>query len=99
MSDTALRTQLARLLDWEEAHVGFERAVNGIPVDKRYVRPPGFEHTAWDLLEHLRIAQADILDFCANASYEHLLAWPADYWPKAPATPAGVRTKMGRGNV
>jgi hypothetical protein len=36
----------------------------------------------WDLLEHMRIAQRDILDFCVNASYEHRLKWPADYWPK-----------------
>src|SRR6185436_8592992 len=83
--DDPLRAQLARLLDWEEAHVGFERAVEGVPADKYNVRPPGFEHTAWELLEHLRIAQADILDFCVNPSYQHLLAWPADYWPKAPA--------------
>jgi uncharacterized damage-inducible protein DinB len=83
--DDPLRAQLARLLDWEEAHVGFERAVEGVPADTYNVRPAGFEHTAWELLEHLRIAQADILDFCVNASYQHLLAWPEDYWPKTPA--------------
>jgi len=83
--DNALREQLIRILDWEEAHVGFERAVAGIPAGTRNARPAGFEHTAWELLEHLRIAQLDILDFCVSAKYEHALAWPADYWPKAPA--------------
>ena len=79
----ALRTQLAHILDWEEAHVGFDKAVAGIPADKRAVRPAGFEHSAWDLVEHLRIAQADILDFCLNPKYSHDLAWPGDYWPKS----------------
>src|SRR5436305_173756 len=79
----ALRTQLIRILDWEEAHVGFDKAVAGIPANQRTVLPVGFEHSAWDLVEHLRIAQADILDFCLNAVYSHDLAWPRDYWPKA----------------
>ena len=79
----ALRTQLIRLLDWEEAHVGFDKVVGGIPADQRTVLPAGFEHSAWDLVEHLRIAQADILDFCLNAKYSHDLAWPGDYWPKS----------------
>ena len=82
----ALRTQLIRILDWEEAHVGFDKAVAGIPADKRAVVPAGFDHSAWDLVEHLRIAQADILDFCLNAKYSHDLAWPGDYWPKAQPT-------------
>ncbi len=79
----AVRAHLVRVLDWEEAHVGFEKASAGIPADKRAVVPAGFEHSAWDLLEHLRIAQADILDFCLNPAYKHELAWPADYWPKS----------------
>ena len=84
-NDSALREQLVRLLDWEEAHVGFDKAVDGIPEDKRGVRVPGFEHTPWQLIEHLRIAQKDLLDFCENATYVHALAWPQDYWPKDPA--------------
>ena len=47
--------------------------------------PPGFEHSPWQLLEHLRIAQEDILDFCLNEKYVHDLTWPDDYWPKAKA--------------
>jgi uncharacterized damage-inducible protein DinB len=84
-SDTALRNHLARILDWEEAHVGFDKAIAGIPAEKRGARAPGFEHSPWQLLEHIRIAQDDILDFCVNPAYEHHLEWPDDYWPAAPA--------------
>ena len=82
-----VREHLVRVLDWEEAHVGLEKAVAGIPVHARGVCPPGFEHSAWHLLEHIRIAQDDILDFCVNGTYVHTMTWPGDYWPKTPAPP------------
>jgi len=90
MSDSPdpLRAYLARILDWDEAHVGFDAAVGGIPDDKRGARARGFEHSPWQLLEHMRIAQKDILDFCVNARYVHELKWPDDYWPGQPAPPA-----------
>ena len=81
------RDHLVRALDWEEAHVGFDKAVDGIPPDKRGARAPGFGHSPWELLEHMRIAQEDILDFCVNANYEHTMKWPDDYWPQQPAPP------------
>jgi hypothetical protein len=56
-STDPLRAQLARILDWDEAHVGFEKAIDGIPADKRGSVPPGFEYSIWQLLEHLRLAQ------------------------------------------
>jgi len=87
MPDHALREQLARLLDWEDAHVGFDKAVDGIPVEKRAACAPGFEHSPWQLIEHLRLAQEDILDFCLNPKYVHNLQWPDDYWPE-PAPPS-----------
>jgi uncharacterized damage-inducible protein DinB len=83
----ALRDHLVRALDWEEAHVGFDKAIDGIPADKRGTRAAGFEHSPWQLLEHMRIAQEDILDFCVNANYEHSMKWPDDYWPKQPVPP------------
>lgn len=86
-STDALRDHLVRALDWEEAHVGFDKAVDGIPPDKRGARARGFEHSPWQLLEHMRIAQEDILDFCVNANYEHNMKWPDDYWPTEPAPP------------
>ena len=79
----ALRAQLVRILDWEEAHVGFDRAIDGIPAAKRGARAQGFEHSSWQLLEHMRLAQDDIFDFCVNPKYVHSLRWPDDYWPDA----------------
>ena len=82
-----LRDHLVRALDWEEAHVGLDKALAGIPPDKRGARPAGFEHSAWQLLEHIRIAQDDILAFSVDADYEHALNWPDDYWPRKAAPP------------
>jgi uncharacterized damage-inducible protein DinB len=87
-SISAFRDHLVRVLDWEEAHVGFDKAVNGIPPGKQGARAAGFEHSPWQLLEHLRIAQEDILDFCVNSAYEHQRTWPDDYWPTDPAPPS-----------
>jgi uncharacterized damage-inducible protein DinB len=84
----AFRDHFERVLDWEDAHVGFDKAVDGVPPDARGARPAGFEHSPWQLLEHIRIAQEDILDFCVNAAYEHTMKWPEDYWPKDPAPPS-----------
>ena len=83
MREDAIRDHLVRVLDWEEAHVGFDKAIDGIPADKRGVKAPGFEYSAWQLLEHMRLAQDDILDFCVNPTYVHSLKWPDDYWPAA----------------
>src|SRR5258708_1237670 len=79
--DKALRAQLVKLLAFKEAHVGFDRAVKGIPARLRGMLPQGAEHSLWQLVEHLRIAQADILEFCLTATYKHK-KWPDDYWPK-----------------
>ena len=87
-STAAFRVQLARLLDWEEAHVSFDKAVEGIPPDARGARAAGFEHSPWQLLEHIRMAQDDILDFCVNSAYKHTMKWPDDYWHKDPAPPS-----------
>jgi hypothetical protein len=81
---------LLRVLDWEEAHVGFDKAVDGIPADQRGFRAAGFEHSPWQLLEHMRLAQKDLLDFCVNAQYVHALKWPEDYWPQSPAPPGAT---------
>jgi uncharacterized damage-inducible protein DinB len=85
-SDTALRAQLAAMLSWKDAHVDLQTAIDGIPPELRGRRPAGAPHSAWELLEHLRIAQHDILDFCINADYEEM-KWPGDYWPST-AEPA-----------
>ena len=86
-SSDLLREQLVRLLDWEDAHAGFDTAVDGVPLERQGAVAAGFEHTPWQLLEHMRIAQNDLLDFCLNPRYAHELAWPEDYWPRDPAPP------------
>jgi uncharacterized damage-inducible protein DinB len=83
----AVRDHLARLLDWEDAHATFDKAVAGVPARARGAIPAGFEHSVWQLLEHIRIAQDDILDFCVNDHYAHTRTFPDDYWPKDPAPP------------
>jgi hypothetical protein len=82
--DALVREQLQRVLEWEEAHVGFDTAVAGIPAEVRGKRPPGLPHSPWELLEHMRRTQHDIMEFCRNPNYEEL-NWPADYWPSSAA--------------
>jgi uncharacterized damage-inducible protein DinB len=86
-SSAALRAQLRRILSWQDAHVGFEKTVEGLAAKLRGVRVEGFPHSAWELLEHMRLTQYDILDFCQNPKYEER-DWPADYWPKSPEPPS-----------
>jgi uncharacterized damage-inducible protein DinB len=86
-AEAHLRELLGRLLAWEDAHVGFEAAVADIPVPARGTVPAGFPHSAWQLLDHLRRTQHDILEFCINPHYEEL-RWPEDYWPASPAPPS-----------
>lgn len=83
--DQSLREQLRKLLDWEDAHASFDRAVEGIKADRFGEVPKGFAHSPWQLLEHLRRCQFDILDFCRNPKYEE----PSmeEYWPPAAAPP------------
>lgn len=80
----ALREQIAHFLDWQEAHATFNKAVADFPAEQRGVRPDGLPYSAWQLLEHMRIAQHDILDFCRNPDYIEELKWPDDYWPANP---------------
>ena len=86
---TSLRDQIAKLLDWEEAHVSFDAAVADLPEALRSMQPAGLPYSPWQLLEHLRITQQDILAFCRDVEYVEL-AWPDDYWPRssAPHSPA-----------
>ena len=84
-STPAVRDHLVRVLEWDDAHVTFDRAVEAMPADRRGARAAGFEHSPWQLVEHIRIAQQDILDFCVNAGYAHAMRWPEDYWPPEPA--------------
>ncbi|HXS11421.1 MAG TPA: DinB family protein [Acidobacteriaceae bacterium] len=84
-----LRIQLKSLMDGGQAHAGFDKAVKGIPEELRGVVPKGMPYSAWQLLEHMRIAQRDILEFSCNddGSYREL-KWPDDYWPSDPKPPS-----------
>jgi hypothetical protein len=86
-SDAVLRELLARVLAWEDAHAGFEAIIEDFPEDLRGKKPPGVPYSPWQLLEHLRIAQHDILDFCVNPDYREM-EWPKDYWPVSAAPPS-----------
>ena len=83
MNDTvsaALRTQIAGLLQGGHAHMTLNQAVEHFPPEFYNVCPPNVDYTPWHLLEHLRIAQWDILDYIRNPDYT-LLTWPDEYWP------------------
>ena len=80
MSDSSLRQHLVELLKGGSAHADFNSAIADWPEELRGKHAAKFPHTAWQLLEHMRIAQADILDFSHNAEYKEL-AFPDDYWP------------------
>ena len=85
--DGALRQQLARLQGWGDAHADFDKAVDGLAPELRGRRPEGLPHSPWELVEHLRLAQHDILDFSRNPHYEEM-RWPEDYWPSSPEPPS-----------
>ena len=80
--DEALRKQLIKLLKGSEAHAGLAKAMRIMPVAKMGVRPEGMPHSAWELLEHIRLAQRDILEFSKSAKYKPR-KWPEDFWPKS----------------
>lgn len=86
MDVTAVAALIGRSLGWEEAKASFEHVTEGVPFELQGVRPQGLHHSLWELLEHVRITQADILEFCTSADY-HERAWPAEYWPTSAAPP------------
>lgn len=94
MSDQySLREHLLELLKGRSAHIDIESALKDFPLGRINDRVGGSPHTAWQLLEHIRIAQADILDFCTNADYKEM-KWPDDYWPNAEGTPDKWNTSV-----
>jgi uncharacterized damage-inducible protein DinB len=84
VNENALRQHLLELLHGGNAHTTFDDAMADFPFEYAGMRPGGSPHSAWELLEHLRIAQNDILQFCQSAEY-HSPPWPKGYWPAAPA--------------
>jgi len=85
-TDKALREHLLSLLRGGEAHLNFDAAIADLPPELRGARPPGIPHTPWRLLEHMRIAQWDILEFSRDAKHVSP-EWPSGYWPETKAPP------------
>ena len=86
-SDQSLRDHLLYLLKGEGAHAKFEDVIDDFPANLHGKKIEKFPHTAWMLLEHLRIAQWDILEFSRNAKHKSP-DWPSGYWPKEEAPPS-----------
>jgi hypothetical protein len=81
-----LRKQLVKFLGSSEAHVSFDDAVANLPAGLRGAKPEGMPYSAWQLLEHLRIALWDILEFSRDPKHKSP-AWPEAYWPKSAEPP------------
>jgi len=86
MNDKSLREQLVKFLGWHHAHLDWPEALAGLPAPLRGLRPKGAPHSAWELLEHVRIAQWDILEFSRNPLHVSP-DFPSGYWPKSSAPP------------
>lgn len=86
VNDRILRQHLVKLLDAGTAHLNFDKVTGGWPEAHRGVKPAGAPHTAWQLLEHLRIAQWDILKFIRDPKHVSP-GWPTGYWPATDAPP------------
>jgi hypothetical protein len=82
----SLREHLLELLTGGHAHAKFEDAIKDLPAKLRGVKPQNFPHSPWMILEHLRLAQWDILEFSRNKKHESP-KWPEGYWPKSDAPP------------
>ena len=82
-----VREQLLRALQGGSAHPEVTSALGGVPAEARGRRAPGLPHTLWQLLEHLRIAQRDILDFGRTPDHESP-PFPEGYWPESEAPPS-----------
>jgi len=82
VTDKSLRKHLIKMLEGGEAHTTFDDGVANLPEALRGKIPKGAEHSPWQLLEHLRIAQSDILEFVINPKHKSP-KWPEGYWPKA----------------
>jgi hypothetical protein len=85
-NNAALRQHLLDLLKGGNAHANFQDAIKDFPVEVRGKRPKGSPHSPWEVLEHMRIAQADILEFSRDAKHQSP-KWPEGYWPQKPEPP------------
>jgi hypothetical protein len=85
-SDKRLRQQLSKFIDWHEAHADLASAVDNFPAELRGRVPEGLPHSGWQLLEHIRLALWDIVEFSRDTTHKSP-PWPEGYWPKSVAPP------------
>jgi hypothetical protein len=88
-NDKSLRKHLVAQLDGGHAYAPFDKIIANFPPKYRGKIPKGLPHSAWMLLEHLRLAQRDILDFSRDPKYV-APKWPDDYWPKTSSPPSAT---------
>jgi len=91
-AEKRLRQQLAKFIDWHEAHADLAAAVDNFPAELRGRVPEGMPHSGWQLLEHVRLALWDIVEFCRDTRHKSP-SWPEGYWPKTATPPT---TKSGK---
>jgi hypothetical protein len=87
MSDAELRSTLGGLLRQSRSHVGLRRALDGFPMALAGRQVDESLHTAWQLVEHLRLAAEDLVSYCRDAEYQDL-GWPDGYWPATAEPPS-----------
>jgi len=88
-ADEHLRQNLEYLISGGGAHAKFDDVIKGIPTKLRGTKPKGFPHSAWMLVEHMRIAQRDILEFSHDRNHKSP-NWPEGYWPKSAEPPSAA---------
>lgn len=77
---------VASSLTWDQAHASLDHTVQGLAPALRGKRAANYPHSVWELLDHIRRTQQDLLEFCTNLKY-HETRWPDDYWPGSPEPP------------
>jgi len=80
MQESVIKDQLLNLLEGVNAHITFEKAIANIPIATINLKVPGIPYSLWELVEHMRLTQFDILDFIQNPHYMER-KWPEEYWP------------------
>ncbi|HKR30146.1 MAG TPA: DinB family protein [Terriglobales bacterium] len=92
MKNSSLQQHVLTLLSGKRAHLDFEEAIRGFAPELRGKKIKSAPHTMWQLLEHMRIAQRDILEFSRNAKHVSP-KWPEGYWPDSAAPPSDAAWK------
>lgn len=94
MKDSVLRAEMATVLSGGQAHVDLKKAIDGLKPENRTKTPIKGEPSIWEILEHIRIAQHDILRYTMEANWQSP-DWPSGYWPAVPSSKGPDLTEEG----